>query len=155
MIWFQIERFVVFVILAVVRTVLIDIIGWRILVAILKDKKWLENILKPIKLNVYAFVHIITFVFSNLGSYYANRYITFQNQSQGTEQQLILNFLLVSGVSLIISVVLINWLTSSIKVLNLVSKNNLLNKHWLIVAKILTVGVTMITNYIGYAFLVF
>jgi putative flippase GtrA len=155
MLRFRVEQFVIFVFWAVVRTLIVDIIGWRAVVSVLDRRVWVENILHKIQLNVYAFTHILTFIVSNLASYYLNRYLTFQNQTKGAEVQIVTSFWLVSGFSLVISTLLLNWMTGSQLILNFVEKYQFINPNWPLMAKLLTIGVTMVTNYVGYVLLVF
>jgi len=50
---------------------------------------------------------------------------------------------------------LINFLTSEKFILEKVKLFDLVNKHWPLLAKIGTIGVTMLINYFGYRWFVF
>jgi putative flippase GtrA len=84
-----------------------------------------------------------------------NRYITFSDTNQLTNPELVTKFVVVSVITLVISVWLINFLTSEKFILEKVKLFDLVNKHWPLLAKIGTIGVTMLINYFGYRWFVF
>ncbi len=150
----EIYRLFIFTVLAGVRT-LLELILWKGLVLGLEKSEKIQGWLKIIKLNIYAFSHCISFIASVLASYYLNRYVTFSDTNQLTNPQVVSKFIAVSLVTLILSVWLINFLTSNKRILNEVKKYKLVNKHWPLLAKIGTIGVTMLINYFGYRWFVF
>lgn len=150
----EIQRFIIFSVLAAVRTIL-ELGLWKGLVIIGEKTSKIQSLLKVIKLNIYAFSHAISFVASVLASYYLNRYITFSDTNQLNNPQLLSKFIVVSLITLVISVLLINFLTSWKVLMKEIEKNNLLQKHWPLLAKILTIGVTVLINYVGYKWFVF
>ena len=150
----EIYRLLVFSSLAVVRT-LLELLLWKGLVLVGEGLPWVQKVLKIVKLNIYAFSHAISFIASVLASYFLNRYITFSDTNQLSNPDLILKFVVVSLVTLVISVWLINFLTSNKRILDLTKKVALLEKHWPLLAKVITIGATMLINYFGYRWFVF
>jgi putative flippase GtrA len=150
----EVYRLMVFAVLAGVRTIL-ELFLWKGLVIIGEKSEKIQSLLGFIKLNIYAASHGVSFIASVLASYFLNRYITFSDTNQLTNPELVFKFTFVSIITLIISVWLINFLTSEKFILEKVKLFNLINKHWPLLAKIATIGVTMLINYFGYRWFVF
>jgi putative flippase GtrA len=150
----EVYRLFIFVVLAGVRT-LLELGLWKFLVVIGEKSEKITSFLSLIRLNIYAFSHGVSFIASVIASYFLNRYITFSDTNQLTNPELVTKFVVVSVITLVISVWLINFLTSEKFILEKVKLFDLVNKHWPLLAKIGTIGVTMLINYFGYRWFVF
>lgn len=150
----EVYRLFIFTVLAGVRT-LLELGLWKFLVVIGEKSEKITKLLSIIRLNIYAFSHGVSFIASVIASYFLNRYITFSDTNQLTNPALVTKFVVVSVITLIISVWLINFLTSEKFILEKVKLFDLVNKHWPLLAKIATIGVTMLINYFGYRWFVF
>jgi len=160
-----IAEFLVFTILAIIRTVVLDIVLWRWLVSWMERNPWTWEYVKPFGLNVYAYSHAIMFIVSGSASYVLNRYITFRSPEVNNEVASAVTFFSINIITLVLSVFFLNWLTSSIYLKQTVSKlwfirshafmRDMLLGHWPLISKIITIGVIMVLNYLGYRYLVF
>lgn len=160
----EITRFLTFGIIGVVNSGF-DILIWHFLVGFCNRNTALSNFIKSIKLNNYSFSHTISFIITVISSYTLNRTFTFGDSSKQDNFQ-IEKFFAVATVSWLITTLFLNHLTSNKKIASFVdilatfeqsitNKESLISKHWPTVAKVLTIGVSMITNYVGYKIFVF
>jgi putative flippase GtrA len=168
-------QFVVFGLIGVWNTIF-DIVVWKVVVIILEraarnrtTKNWLLVRLNNLGLNRYSFAQGVSFVAANTLSYFLNRYITFRDSIGGNNPAAILRFFTVSLFALIISVLLINFLTKNQRILNYsnslsirISKIVSRLPDWILklidwprVAKVITIAITLLINFVGYKFWVF
>jgi putative flippase GtrA len=148
----EIVRFVVYSVLAVVRTGL-DLLIWQLLVWFFQDNFPLVKLAKLVKLNKFALAQAISFVISVIISYYSNKAITY-NDKQVDSLSFVL-FIIISIVSFVISVWTINFITSNKQILTLNKFHPLLEKFWPQFAKLATIIITLVINYVGYSIWVF
>lgn len=149
----EIQVFVVFVIIAVLRT-LLDIALWQLLVWLFKEKSAIVRFFAKFNLNRFALAQALSFLVSSAVSYFSNKEIAFNNTDPDSVE-LVLKFGIVTGVGLIASVLAIEILTSNKKILSIVNKYPLAKKYWPLLAKLITVGVTLVINYLGLRLWVF
>lgn len=145
--------FIIFIVLAVIRT-LLDIITWRFLVWVFQPNLGIVIFFQKRNLNRYALSQIISFVLATIISYYSNKIITFADTTPDNWLS-IFYFSLISIISLVISVWMIEVMTSHKKILDWVSKYPLLLKYWPMMVKIATIVVTLFINFFGQKYLVF
>ena len=151
----EFSRFLIFVLVGIFNT-LLDTILWRFFVWRLeKYPTTISYIHKNFKLNQYAFAQVISFCISAITSFFLNKFFTFSDASKTSDFTQVFRFFLITFLSLGISVTLINFLTETNWILKFTHKISFVDKHWLIIAKLLTVGVTMIVNFVGYRLFVF
>jgi len=151
----EFSRFLVFALIGLFNT-LFDTILWRFFVWRLeKYPATISYIHKNFKLNQYAFAQVISFALSATSSYFLNKFFTFSDASKTSDFTQIFRFFSVTFLSLGISVLIINLLTETNWILKFTHKISFVDKHWPIIAKLLTVGVTMIVNFVGYRLFVF
>jgi putative flippase GtrA len=155
MIYSEFYSFLIFIVIAVVRT-LLDILLWQVLVWYFKDDFFLLTFFKKIGLNLnkFALAQAVSFVVSSIISYTSNKSLAFGNDDP-TTLWLVTKFSIVTLAGLMASVIFIEFMTTNEKVLSWVSKYSLLQKHWPLVAKVLTIGITVVINYGGMRFWVF
>jgi putative flippase GtrA len=149
----EVIRFIVFNVLAVIRTIL-DILVWRFLVWCFQPEFKITKFFEKFKLNRYAISQGISFIIASFVSYYSNKIITFDDEKEVSLQS-ILYFILISVVSLVISVWMMEWLTSDKKIQAKIANYKMLVKYWPLLAKIATIVVTLFINYFGQKYLVF
>jgi len=149
------KEFSVFVVLAIIRTYLVDILGWQMVIKYLEKTNWDNQITKKIRLNIYSFAHLITFILSSLLSYLLNRFVTFNSKQTLNEYFSILTFFTVNLFTLFLSTILLNYLTSLDKDKLIFSKFDIIDNNWIILSKIFTVVVTMFINYFAYKIFIF
>jgi len=149
------QEIVIFSLLAVIRTFVVDIVGWRLLVFWMERNPWSWEYVTKIKLNVYSYSHGIAFVVSSIASYLLNRFITFDASSVDSETRVFVEFMSVSIFTLVVSVIIINVLTSNKLILRLSQKFPIIKDYWPMTAKLITIALTMVINFTGYKFLVF
>jgi len=149
----ELLTFIIFVLVAIVRTI-IDVVLWQILVWILNDNSPIVRFFKRFNLNEYAIAQAISFLVSAVISYVSNKEITFSN-SEPDSLELIVRFSVVTGIGLVASVWAIEFLTTFPRILKKVHKYPLIEKYWPLIAKLVTVGITLVINYIGLRFWVF
>jgi putative flippase GtrA len=148
-------EFVVFGSLAAARTLIIDIIGWRWLVSWMEKRPWSWEYIQRIRLNVYSYSHGLTFIVSSVTSYFLNRFITFNQPIVDNETRVFVEFMSVSIFTLVLSVIIINILTSNKLILSLVDKIPIVKNYWPMTAKLITIGIVMVINFSGYKLFVF
>ena len=149
----EIRSFVIFVILAVIRTI-IDFVLWRILVWVFQEKSPWVKVSEKFGLNRFALAQAISFVVSAVISYVSNKEYAF-GSTQDDSFWLYFKFGVVTGLGLLSSVWVIEFLTSNKYILNKIKPFPLIEKHWPVIAKLVTVGVTLFINYFGMRFWVF
>lgn len=161
----EITRFVIFGFIGLFNSVL-DIFIWRLLVRFFDKRKQLAKLIHSIKLNNYSFAHTISFVITVISSYILNHAFTFAD-SLKTDSLQIFKFFGVAVTSWVITTLVLNYLTSNKKIAILVNKlsvfeqsitnrnTSLILNQWPTIAKVLTIAVSMVTNYIGYKIFVF
>lgn len=150
----ELQQLLKFILVAVFRT-LLDILIWHFLVLSIKDRKKILQFFDKYKLNEFAIAQVFAFVVSVIISYYINKIFVFETKDNNQELATLLKFFGISLVSFFASTWIINFLTSNSKMLKFSKISPLLEKNWPLVAKILTIGVTLLINYFGYYFLVF
>lgn len=121
----------------------------------ISDGSRVDRLIGRIGLNKFSFAHGEAFIVANIGSYFLNRTFTFAGEPIEDTSRSIGAFFAVSAFSLVISVLLINFLTINQAVLSFSRTNKYLEKYWPTIAKFLSIFVTLITNFIGYKFLAF
>lgn len=149
----EIRTFFIFVVLAIIRTIL-DIGLWRLLVAVFQEKYVQVSIMDRLGINHYGLAQAVSFIVSAAISYYANKELAFQNYANDS-LELVLKFIFVTTLGLVASVWVIDYLTENEKIINFIKPYNILYNHWPLIAKLLTVGVTLVINYGGMRFWVF
>lgn len=149
----ELRVFAIFVILAVIRTIL-DIVLWQGLVLLLKEKSKIVVFFSKFNLNRFAIAQALSFLVSSAVSYFSNKEIAFSD-SQPDSVWLITKFGIVTGIGLVASVWAIEILTSNPRILKIVDKYPLAKKHWPLIAKLMTIGITLVINYTGMRFWVF
>jgi putative flippase GtrA len=149
----EVQTFIIFVVIAVART-LLDIAFWQYLVWIFKDNNPLVKLSLKYNLNKYALAQVISFLVASVISYYSNKFITFKDNAADS-LSLIGKFLAISVFALVLSVWLIEFLTSNKKILKLVQRYPLINRFWPLLCKLITIFVTLVINYFGQRYWVF
>jgi putative flippase GtrA len=149
------KEFAIFAILAAIRTYLVDILLWQILISYLEKVNWDNVITKRLRLNVYSFAHIITFILSSTLSYLLNRFLTFNQTNVLNELYSILAFFGVNIITLVLSTIILNYLTNVDTNNKYISKYGLIKKNWVVIAKLFTIVITMIINYLAYKLFIF
>lgn len=161
----EIIRVMIFASIGLFNAVL-DVIIWQFLVKLFSSNLEIQKLLKKIKFNVYSLAHTCSFVLTVISSYFLNKSFTFNDSRSSNNPTQSLRFFCVAIFSWIITTTLLNYLTSSLVISKFIDrlsvleqsytrKNPLIKKYYPTLAKILTIGVSMITNYTGYRFLVF
>jgi putative flippase GtrA len=150
----ELTRFLIFSVLAAVRT-LLELVLWRWLVKVFEQSPAALSKIKRIKLNQYSFAHAMSFIASVVASYFLNYYITFGDTDETSNPLLLAKFVLISLLTLGISVLVINVLTTNRWILAQSKKIGVINQHWPLLAKLITILVTMVINYLGYKLWVF
>jgi putative flippase GtrA len=150
----EIQRLLKFIIISVFRT-LLDILIWQFLVFLQKDKKKTFSFFAKLNLNKFAIAQVFAFIISVFLSYFLNKIFVFQTDNNQQEVSTLFKFIFVSLVSFFVSTWFINFLTSDLKMLKLSKIHPFIEKHWPLLSKIFTIGITLIINYSGYYFLVF
>ena len=149
----EINTFIIFVVIAVIRTIL-DVALWQILVWWLQEKSKIVIFFSKFNLNRFAIAQALSFVVASIISYFSNKEIAFSN-SEPDSVFLVSKFLVVTVAGLLASVWAIEVLTTNGRILKIVKKFPLINKYWPLCAKLITVGITLVINYIGLRFWVF
>ncbi len=150
----DILRFIKFVLVAIFRT-LLDIVIWRVLVWLLPETSSIIKLTqKYLKLNRFAVAQAVSFVVSLVVSYVLNAWLVFEQSSTSRTYE-VFRFGVISIIAFIASTWAMNILTSNNWILKQVKKIPILENHWPLTAKILTVGITTIINYYGYFSFVF
>lgn len=149
----ELTTFIIFVVVAIIRTIL-DVVLWQVLVWIFIEKSPIVKYFSRFNLNRFALAQALSFLVSAVISYVSNKQIAFGN-TEPDSFGLIFKFSLVTGIGLVASVWAIEVLTTNKKILNIVKKYPLIEKYWPLIAKLITVGITLVINYIGLRFWVF
>jgi putative flippase GtrA len=149
----ELITFIKFIAVAIVRT-LFDIILWRFFVYVLKDDSKGAKFFQKLKLNKYAAAQAISFIISMVISYFSNLILVFGESKNGILVEMF-QFALVSVVAFFASVWFIEWATTAKYILDQVKKIKILEDHWPLMTKLLSIGITVVINYLGYRFLVF
>lgn len=148
-------EFLMFVLLATLRTVIVDIVGWRVLLGLMQRVPQTWVYARRLGFNVYSYSHAVSFIISNATSYYLNKYFVFLNSESKTTSKEVIEFIIVSSVSLILSILVIHYITISKYVIKLTTPYPIIKRHIPIIAKLCAIAVTILINYFGYKFLVF
>jgi|694.fasta_scaffold26453_4 putative flippase GtrA len=149
----EIRSFVIFVILAVIRTI-IDLILWRFLVWVFQEDSLWVKISQRFGLNRYALAQALSFVVSAIISYVSNKEYAFES-TQADSLWLYFKFGVVTGLGLLSSVWVIEFLTTNNYILAKIKPYPIIQKHWPLLAKLATIFVTLVINYFGMRFWVF
>jgi len=151
----EIKRFLIFGVIGGFNAIL-DTLIWRFLVWLLdKNPKVQTFLTKVFRVNKYGISQFVAFLISATSSYFLNSTFTFSDSDRTRDVSQVFRFFSVALFSLLISVITIHFLTENKWIKNKIIKFPLLNKYWHYIAKIITIGITMITNFIGYKLLVF
>jgi putative flippase GtrA len=156
-------RFITFALIGLTNAIL-DIIIWKSLVKYFNSNKLFTKYIHKTPLTNYSCAHAISFVITVISSYFLNKTFTFASQNSGGEQ--IIKFFLVSIFSWIITTTVLTFLTKEGARTNIVTlishyevklkiKSKIFSNNWYLIAKILTIMISMVTNYLGYRLLVF
>lgn len=151
----ELIRFITFGSIGLFNAIL-DIFIWKFLVKTFDSSTPLTSSIKKFKLNNYSFAHTISFVITVIFSYFLNKNITWKDIATTDNLQSI-KFFGVATISMILTTIFLNFLTSP-KTEALVFKAfpfQLIKKHYHIIAKLTTILLSMVTNYLGYKFFVF
>jgi putative flippase GtrA len=147
-------QFILYIAIAVVRTAF-DMVMWKGFVILLSRNKSFADKITNSKFNIYTLAHVIAVSISIIVSYVANKYLVFGSDDETNQVFEISSFLAVSLFSLAISTVIIQFLTANKQILKLSTIHPLLSKHWPFCARLAALGVTIITNFVGYRFISF
>ncbi|GAB4143425.1 MAG: hypothetical protein OHK0017_00800 [Patescibacteria group bacterium] len=150
----DVRSFLIFGIIGVWNTAF-DLALWEIILRLIKPDSALDKFANKIKLNRFSISHAIAFVIANIVSYYLNKNFAFDGVKLKNEYASFGSFFAVSLFSLVISTLLINYLTKNEKIHSWTSKDARLEKWWPQIAKLLVVSITMFTNFFGYKIFVF
>ena len=151
----ELIRFVTFGSIGLFNAIL-DIFIWKFLVKTFDSSDKMSKFIKNIKLNNYSFSHTISFIITVISSYFLNKNLTWKDTISNDNLQSI-KFFGVATISMILTTIFLNFLTGK-KIEGWVLKNlpfGFVKKHYHIIAKLTTIGLSMITNYLGYKFFVF
>jgi putative flippase GtrA len=151
----ELIRIAIFVAVGVWNTVF-DFIIFYILISVFAKLKWP----KSFPLNPPAVAHVISFIIANSVSYILNSRFTFSDSSQSRGFGL---YFAVSLFSLTVStgvIQLLNSPTSKTKLQNLLAKvlpDKLVkdDKKWTLMTKLIATAFSMVSNFLGYKFIVF
>jgi len=149
---FELFRFLTFAAIGLFNAVL-DTTIWKILVNFFQKKPHLTRHFHKLHFNEYSASHSISFVISAISSYILNKNFTFGDSGQGDSWQIV-RFFGVAGFSWVLTTLFLNFLTETGQILKF-PKPKFISKHWPLFAKLLTIGVSMITNFVGYKLFVF
>ncbi len=163
----ELTKFLIFATIGLGNSVL-DIFIWKFLVKVIQSKPKFNSFVNKIKLTSYSFAHSISFVITVISSYFLNKNFTFGSKAIGVNQTTLeaTKFFGVAIFSWILTTVFLTYLTKSQKIQSLVQalgrmeskatgRASLIVTHWPLIAKILTIVVSMISNYTGYRLFVF
>ena len=160
----QVIRFITFGIVGVINSV-IDVIIYKLLIDRLSQYPRLVTRLTsitPIVKTRYTLAHTISFLVTTVFvSFPLNRFLTYRDVV-GINIWQPLKFFLVSLFTWIITTLVLNWLVSNptiTKIINTIGyiessrtrKTSQIIKHWALIAKILLILVSMVSNFIGYS----
>jgi putative flippase GtrA len=145
---------------------LLDVVIYKFLVNFIETRE-LERYIKNIHKSVskYTFSHTISFVLTVISSYFLNKSFTF-GDSKKVDAFQIYKFFTVAVFSWLITTWVLNFLMTNKKVKTIVDtigffetnktqKKSRFIEHWATIAKLITIGISMITNFIGYKIFVF
>ena len=159
-----------FILTAIGRT-LLDVVIWKILVFLIGVSSRLKHLIQKLGLNKYSFAQIIAFSLSMVVSYILNYSLVFSTSAttQILDGYTLFKFIVVTIFSLVVSVWFINFFTQNQKVKSFIFNSTglvifeklsqpltiQLQKHWPLLVKLASIGLTMFTNFCGYYFWVF
>ena len=153
----ELIRFLTFAIIGLGNATL-DTVIWKILVNFFQHKKDLIHKFHKFGFNEYSLSHALSFVISATSSYFWNRALTFADSKTNDNLQ-VFKFFGVASFSWFITTLFLNFLTENAQISHFIKTKfanfPIIPKHWPLIAKILTIGVSMITNFVGYKFFVF
>lgn len=149
---FELTRFLTFATIGLFNAIL-DTSIWKMLVNFFQKNPILTKSFHKFSFNEYSVSHSISFVISAISSYILNKNLTFGDSKQSDSWQIV-RFFTVAGFSWILTTLFLNFLTETDSILK-ISKPKFITKHWPLFAKLLTIGVSMITNFVGYRLFVF
>lgn len=151
----ELIRFITFGSIGLFNAIL-DIFIWKFLVKNFDSSKPITNFIQQIKLNNYSFAHTISFVITVISSYFLNKNLTWKDTISNDNLQSI-KFFGVATISMILTTFFLNYLTTK-KFEQFVLTTipvPFVKKHYHIIAKLTTILLSMVTNYLGYKFFVF
>jgi putative flippase GtrA len=151
----ELIRFITFGSIGLFNAIL-DIFIWKFLVKTFDSSKPITNFIQQIKLNNYSFAHTISFVITVISSYFLNKNLTWKDTISNDNLQSI-KFFGVATISMILTTFFLNFLTGK-NVEGFILKTfpfGIVKKHYHIIAKLTTILLSMVTNYLGYKFFVF
>jgi putative flippase GtrA len=151
----ELIRFITFGSIGLFNAIL-DIFIWKFLVRTFDSSKPITNFIQKIKLNNYSFAHTISFVITVISSYFLNKNLTWKDTISNDSLQSI-KFFGVATISMILTTFFLNYLTTK-KFEQFVLTTiplKLVKNHYHIIAKLTTILLSMVTNYLGYKFFVF
>ena len=151
----ELIRFIIFGSIGLFNAIL-DIFIWRFLVKTFDSSSTFTSSIKKLKLNNYSFSHTISFVITVISSYFFNKNLTWKDTISSDNLQSI-KFFGVATISMILTTIFLNFLTGK-NIETWILKTfpfEFVKKHYHIIAKLTTIGLSMITNYLGYKFFVF
>ena len=151
----ELIRFITFGSIGLFNAIL-DILIWKFLVKRFDSSHNFTRSIKKLKLNNYSFAHTISFIITVISSYFLNKNLTWKDTISNDNLQSV-KFFGVATVSMILTTIFLNFLTSK-ELESWILKTlpfGFVKKHYHIIAKLTTIGLSMITNYLGYKFFVF
>ncbi len=153
----ELIRFLTFAIIGFGNATL-DTVIWKLLVNFFQRRTDLIKKFHKFGFNEYSLSHSLSFVISATSSYFWNKSLTFSD-SKTTDNLQIFRFFGVASFSWFITTLFLNFLTENAEISHFIKTKftnyPIIPKHWPLIAKILTIGVSMITNFVGYKFFVF
>ena len=151
----ELIRFITFGSIGLFNAIL-DILIWKFLVKRFDSSHSFTQLIKKLKLNNYSFAHTISFIITVISSYFLNKNLTWKDTISNDNLQSI-KFFGVATISMILTTIFLNFLTGK-SIESWILKTlpfGFVKKHYHIIAKLTTIGLSMITNYLGYKFFVF
>lgn len=163
--WNELQRFIIFGLIGALNSVL-DVLLWKFFVNYFSKKPKILSLVKKIRLNVHTLAHTLSFGITVVSSYFLNKNITWNDSSNKGDYFQGVRFFAVAIFSWIVTTFILNYLINNKKVIKIVDtialfeqtftrKESLIKKHYPTLAKIITIVISMVTNFIGYKILVF
>ncbi len=149
---FEFSRFLIFGTIGFFNAIL-DTAIWKTLVSILQKNPEIIKKFHKFHFNEYSFSHAFSFIISAISSYFLNKNLTFGDSLKNDTWQ-VFRFFTVASFSWVLTTIFLNFLTETSFILN-IPKPKIIAQHWPLFAKIMTIAVSMITNFIGYKLFVF
>ena len=161
----EIQRFIIFGLIGA-GNALIDVLLWKFLVKYFSSKPSLLQIIKRLRLNAHTFAHTLSFGVTVISSYILNKNITWNDSQNKSDYFQGVRFFGVAIFSWAVTTFILNYLIKNKKINELVDtiavleqtitkKESLIKKNYPTIAKILIIGISMFTNFIGYKLIVF